>query len=93
MQNLYELFGVSEHAKKLQEEGKTDELKLLDETLSKFILVKGMENLSEENRKKLADEHVEDGIDLYKFFSQHIGNFQERLKDYGRDFRTTIVAN
>ena len=79
MQNLYELFGVSEHAKKLQEEGKTDELKLLDETLSKFILVKGMENLSEENRKKLV-KRLLDITNKLDEISTQIYHLQQRVE-------------
>lgn len=90
---LYEMFGVAEYAEKLQREQKTEELQKLDETLSQFILVKGIEDLSEEARKKLEAETIENGMDLYKFFNQHIENFQERLKEYGRDYRNTIIGN
>ena len=90
--NLYELFGVADLVKKLKNEGKKEELSKLEKTLSKFILIKGLEDLSKEDRRKLADQEINDGSDLYKFFNKHIDNFPAKLKNYGHDFRNTIIA-
>jgi len=90
---LYEMFGVAKYAETLMRENKQEELKKLDETLSKFILMKGIENLSDEARKQIETEDISDGMDLYKFFNQHIENFQEKLKDYGRDYKHAIIGN
>lgn len=89
---LYTIFGVAKYAERLRKENKHNRLKQLEETLSRFILVKGIEDLSPEARKKLTEAKINDGLDLYNFFNKHIVNFQERLKEYGREFRETIVA-
>jgi len=88
---IYKMFGVIDYVNKLTREKKSEDLAKLDKTISKFILAKGLEDLSEDKRKKLQIESIEDGMDLYKFFNTHIDNFQKRLKDYGRDFKNTIL--
>ena len=90
--NLYESFGVADLVEKFKNEGKKEELAKLEKTLSKFILIKGLEDLSKEDRQKLADQEINDGSDLYKFFNKHIDNFSGKLKNYGHDFRNTIIA-
>lgn len=90
---LYKMFGVEKYANKLIKEKNTRELQHLEETLSKFILIQGIEDLSDATRQKLKTENIENGVDLYNYLNQHIEKFQERLKDYGRKFQRTILRN
>jgi len=87
---IYELFGLANYANKLESENKIEELEQLEQSVSKFILLKALEDLPEEAKKSLASTEIGDGLDLYNFFDQHIANFQERLAEYGRDFHSTI---
>lgn len=88
---LYAWFDVADYVKVLEAEKKIDELKRLNDTIASFILTQGVEDLSQEARKKLENEEIIDGNSLYTFFTQHIKNFTERLQVYGRVFRSSFV--
>lgn len=90
---LYQLFGVAEYAERLRKETKNEELEKLDETLSKFILVKGIEDLSEEDLDEMDKAEIKNGQDIYNFFNKHIEDFPSKLNQYGREFRRTYTNN
>lgn len=88
-QKLYELFGLTDYIKKFNKE----ELAKLDETLSKFILIKGIQDLPTDAKQRLAKQKFTDGKDLYLFFNKYIIGFPAKLKNYSDEFRNTIIAN
>lgn len=88
---LYKLFGVEDYAKELQAKGKQQELEKLNQALYKFILLKGIEDLSKEGLKEMEKIEFKDGYELNKFFVKHIDSFQDKLNSYGREFKLKIL--
>lgn len=88
---LYQDFGLADRVKKLVEAGKEDEIKKLEETVSSFILAQSLIDLTKEQREALNKLDFTDVQALYDYFEKNIDNYQERLKVYGRTFRTTIL--
>lgn len=88
---IYELFGVAQHVEQLRATNQLDELNKLDQTLSEFILLKGIGDLSEEAKQRLNTQPIDNAVELYKFFVNNIENFNQRFTAYGKDFQETIL--
>jgi len=88
---IYELFGVAQYVEQLRAANQTEDLSKLDQMLSEFILLKGIEDLSEEAKEQLNAQPINDAVDLYKFFVAHIENFNDRFEAYGKEFQDTIL--
>ncbi|MBP7768377.1 hypothetical protein KA082_00885 [Candidatus Woesebacteria bacterium] len=90
---LYQLFGVDQLVLLLQRENKQAELLELEQTISQFILLQSLADLSSEQQETLAGLPVADVTALYAFFKENIPQYQEKLKDYGIQYRNTIIES
>lgn len=88
--SLYSDFGLLDQVTKLEKEQNFSELRLLEETVSQFILLKSLEELREDQRKELDGLHIIKAQDMFGFFQKNIPNYRERLTEYGREFRNSI---
>lgn len=88
---LYKVFGLADYVKKLVKDGKEVEVKKIEEIISSFILAQSLMDLNKEQREALNKQDFTDAQALYDYFENNIDNYQERLKAYGRVFRTTIL--
>lgn len=86
LQQMFEIFGLGRYANKLYSEGNTAQLKKLEDLISQFILVKAFNDLPEGAKDKLKKADIKSAADLYTFFNSNIKNFDDRVKDYGREF-------
>lgn len=86
LHRMFEIFGLGNYAKKLYSEGNLTQLKKLENLISQFILVKAFNDLPEGAKDKLKKADIKSAGDLYTFFDSNIKNFDDRLKDYGREF-------
>jgi len=91
--DLYQDFGVSDYAQELEQHKKTAELKTLEETISNFILIKSLEDLTLAQRQELDSTQLFSAPDLYQFFSTHIQNYPERLQAYAQSYRELIATS
>jgi hypothetical protein len=87
LETIYEIFGVREHVKKLRAEGRKDKLRQLNRILAKFIISRAVDDLSDENLEKLNKIRIKKEGELFEFFTRHIENFSDKLKEYGGKFR------
>ncbi|MFH1602268.1 MAG: hypothetical protein ABIB61_04935 [Candidatus Shapirobacteria bacterium] len=90
---FYEDFGLAGLARRLGGENKQEELKTLENTLSSYILLQALKELSPEDQEKLEALGLKNGRDLYGFFNKHIINFDQRIKEYGRTYQSTIAGS
>lgn len=88
--SLYTLFGVNQLAQQLQQAGKQQELWQLEATVSEFILLKSLEELTPPQKADLKKANIRSAQEMYEYFSAHIENYQERLSIYGEEFQRTI---
>lgn len=89
---LYRDFGLVGYATQAVLKGNQDRLDQLDRIVSKYILLRALEDLPETSLDVLEKKKFKDSSELYTFLDKNIANFPVRLKQYGRDFNRKFTS-
>ncbi|MBI1869507.1 hypothetical protein HYS11_00880 [Candidatus Gottesmanbacteria bacterium] len=84
---LYNIFGVSHYTQNLIQKKQLEKLDQLNRILAKYILSRVLDDLPNDQLKKLDALEVHSGNELLTFLQKHVMNFFEKIKFYGKDFQ------
>lgn len=87
---IYKMFGVENYYKDLVKKGDTKNVKILEETISKYILANAVNELDAKGLRELEHTDLLTAEDIYRFFKTKITNFDQRVVEYGRSFSSRL---